>query len=63
MIDEQVPERPMPAVPQPPVTGDLEVDEAVARLVDLPELDLGDHPTVFEAIHRTLTDRLADVEG
>jgi hypothetical protein len=58
-----VPDLTAPAVQPPPVTGDREVDDAVARLLDLPAVPLEDHPAVFEAVHRTLTDRLADVEG
>lgn len=66
MIDDQVTAEPSSAaaaVQPPPVTADPEVDDAVARLVDLPAVALEDHPAVFEAVHRRLTDRLADVEG
>jgi len=50
-------------VAEAPACGDVAVDDAVARLVDLPLLPLDEHPAVYEGVHRTLTDRLADVEG
>jgi hypothetical protein len=50
-------------LPEPPVTGDPAVDDAVGRLVDLTALGLDDHPQLYEGVHRILTDRLADLEG
>jgi hypothetical protein len=46
-----------------PVTGDPAVDEAVSGLEGLPSLPVDEHPPVYEAVHRALQDRLADVEG
>jgi hypothetical protein len=59
VVDEQANGAPS----EPPTTGDAAVDAAVGRLADLPELPLDEHPAVYEGVHRTLTDRLADVEG
>ena len=49
-----------PAVPQ---TGDPTVDEALARLAGAADLPLEEQVGVFDAVHRTLQDRLADVDG
>jgi hypothetical protein len=49
--------------PEPPVTGDEAVDQAVARLADAAAAPLEEQLPVFDAVHRTLQDRLADVEG
>jgi hypothetical protein len=68
-VEDLPPEPPEPpelgdeTVASPPVTGDAAVDEAVAVLAEVSRLPLGDRPAVFEGVHRTLTDRLADVES
>jgi hypothetical protein len=53
----------LPEVPEPPATGDADVDAALVRLAaaagGTPEQQVG----AFDAVHRTLQDRLADVEG
>lgn len=54
---------PAPGPGPAPVTGDDAVDEAVARLQDLTGVPLDGQPAVFDAVHRALQDRLADVEG
>jgi hypothetical protein len=54
---------PQAAAERPPVTGDHVVDEAVSRLEDLGAVALDEQPAVFDAVHRALQDRLADVEG
>jgi len=46
-----------------PVTGDDVVDDAVALLQGLDDVPVAERPEVFDAVHRTLQDRLADVEG
>lgn len=46
-----------------PVTGDAAVDEAVAHLARAAGAPLEQQLPVLEAVHRTLQDRLADVEG
>jgi hypothetical protein len=51
------------AVPEPPVTGDAAVDEAVAAVDGVLTLPADEQPPVYEAVHRALQDRLADVEG
>jgi hypothetical protein len=40
-------------------TGDPRVDQAIARLSDLDEVDLDDRPAVLEAVH----DRLREILG
>ncbi len=47
----------------PPTTGDDAVDEALARLAGVAELDLRAQLTTFDAVHGALQDRLADAEG
>ena len=51
------------AIPDPPQTGDLEVDAALAALADSIGGSLEEQLAAYEAAHRTLQDRLADVEG
>jgi hypothetical protein len=50
-------------VPDPPQTGDPEVDQAVAALAVAVGGPLEEQLAVYESAHRTLQDRLADVEG
>jgi hypothetical protein len=45
-----------------PATGDARVDEAVARLTDLAELAVAEHPAVFEYVHERLTEALGDLD-
>lgn len=45
-----------------PGTGDARVDEAVARLDDLAELPVAEHPAVFEYVHERLTEALGDLD-
>jgi hypothetical protein len=45
-----------------PSTGDARVDEAVARLADLAELPVAEHPAVFEYVHERLTEALGDLD-
>lgn len=45
----------------PPQTGDPRVDEAVARLDDLPGLPAAEHPAVFEYVHEQLAETLGDL--
>jgi hypothetical protein len=49
-------------VTAPPRTGDPRVDEAVARLDDLPDLPAAEHPAVFEYVHERLTEALGDLD-
>ncbi|WP_088321084.1 hypothetical protein [Kineosporia sp. R_H_3] len=50
-------------VPQPPQTGDAGVDDAVALLRDAVAGPLDGQVAAYDAVHRALQDRLADVEG
>ena len=49
--------------PDPPRTGDAEVDEAIEGLAQAIHGPLEEQLTAFDAAHRTLQARLADVEG
>ncbi len=51
------------ALPEPPMTGDDAVDRAVAEVAHAVVRPLEDQVAVIDAAHRTLQDRLADVEG
>ena len=53
---------PSPADVARPSTGDTRVDEAVARLADLAELPVAEHPAVFEYVHERLTEALGDLD-
>jgi hypothetical protein len=53
----------LPDLPAAPQTGDDLVDAAVQRLSEVAAQPLEDQLAVYEAVHRTLQDRLADVEG
>jgi hypothetical protein len=44
-------------------TGDRRVDEAVARLADLAEMPVADHPAIFEHIHQQLSQALGDLDA
>lgn len=50
-----------PAAVAQPSTGDPRVDEAVARLSELPGLPAAEHPAVFEHVHRRLSEVLGDL--
>lgn len=52
-----------PGLPTPPMTGDPAVDAAAASLSDVVRQPLEAQPAGYESVHRTLTDRLADLEG
>jgi predicted amidohydrolase YtcJ len=54
----EVPERPG----RPPETGDRAVDAVVAALAEVAAQPLEERLGVLEHVHRTLQDRLADVE-
>jgi len=62
-FDDELTEQDAPfEVPQPPQTGDPVVDEAVVRVAAAVQLPLDDQVGVYDAVHRALQDRLADVE-
>ncbi len=54
---------PPTAVPAPPVTGDSAVDDVVAGLADAVQGPPEEQVAAFDAAHRALQDRLADVDG
>lgn len=60
---EAVDEQPDLSLPEPPLTGDDAVDRAVAEVAQAVIRPLEDQVAVIDAAHRTLQDRLADVEG
>ncbi|MGB9011898.1 MAG: hypothetical protein WCB95_03420 [Aeromicrobium sp.] len=43
----------------PVLTGDVVIDEALARLESLESRDVGEHPAELEQMHRVLRDSLA----
>jgi hypothetical protein len=49
--------------PEPPSTGDPGVDEAVRLVAGAVHGSLDDQLVAYESAHRTLQDRLADVES
>ncbi len=51
------------ALAQAPQTGDPGLDEVLRELARASAISLEDQLPVIEAVHRTLQDRLADVEG
>jgi hypothetical protein len=56
---EQLPGPETPAAR--PQTGDFRVDEALARLDELGELPVAEHPAVFEHVHQRLAEALGDL--
>jgi len=52
-----------PELPEPPYTGEPGVDEALTRLASVTGATLEEQLPVLESVHRTLQDRLADVDG
>ena len=62
MTSEGAPESPG-AVPEPPVTGDQAVDQATASVARALYEPLELQVQGYERAHRTLQDRLADVES
>jgi hypothetical protein len=49
--------------PDPPQTGDPAVDQAIGAVAQAIGGPLEEQLTAYDAAHRTLQDRLADVEG
>lgn len=47
----------------PEPTGVAQVDSAIAELARLDQLPTSEHVAVFDAVHRTLQDSLADLDG
>jgi hypothetical protein len=50
-------------IPEPPVTGDPRLDDAIRRVAAAVAQPLEAQVEAFEVAHRALQDRLADVEG
>lgn len=59
--DPQIGDEPV-AVPEPPVTGDPAVDGAIGRVTEAAGQPLDVQVLAYDAAHRALQDRLADVE-
>ena len=49
--------------PTAPATGDDDLDTLITQLAANATVALEDQLPILEAVHRTLQDRLADVEG
>ncbi len=49
-------------VPEPPTTGDAEVDRALQHVRAAMTRPLADQVRAYDSVHRALQDRLADVE-
>ena len=60
---EPVDEEPALDYPDPPRTGDAAVDEVIEAVAHAVRGPLEEQVAVYDAAHRTLQDRLADVEG
>lgn len=52
-----------PMVPALPRTGDQQVDDALASLLAVQDLEPSDQVEAYVGAHRALKDRLADLEG
>jgi len=61
--EPEQPDRPERAQPETPRTGDDAVDAAVQQLAGISDRPLDDQLAGYDTVHRTLQDRLADVEG
>jgi hypothetical protein len=63
--EQAVPGQPVPerAAPGEAGTGDVRVDEALARLGDLDGLPVDEHPAVFEHVHTDLTAALGTLDS
>lgn len=60
---EEEPQEPTPEYPDPPLTGDPGVDQVLAAVAQAVHGPLEEQLAVYDIAHRTLQDRLADVEG
>ncbi len=56
------PDKPAASGPPAPGTGEARVDEALARLGELPGLPVTEHPAVFEQVHRQLREVLGELD-
>jgi hypothetical protein len=62
-IEPEIEAEPVPEYPEPPRTGDHAVDEVLVAVALAVTGPLEEQLAVFDAAHRTLQGRLADVEG
>ena len=60
---EQGPHKPFIAMSTLPITGEPRVDDALARLNEIPGLPVNEHVEVFEDVQRRLHETLADLSN
>jgi hypothetical protein len=51
------------ATGEPPATGEPRVDAALRRLSELDELEVSEHPGIYERIHEQLVEVLGELHG
>lgn len=59
----QGPRKPVIAMATLPITGEPRVDDALARLNEIPGLPVNEHVAVFEDVQRRLHETLADLSN
>ncbi len=60
---DQGPKVPTIAMSTVPITGEPRVDDALARLNEIPNLPVHEHVAVFEDVQRRLHETLADLSN
>ena len=60
---DQTPRKPVIAMSALPITGEPRVDDALARLNEIPALPVHEHVEVFEDVQRRLHETLADLSN
>ena len=60
---DQGPSKPAIALSTLPITGEPRVDDALARLNEIPGLPVNEHVEVFEDVQRRLHETLADLSN
>jgi hypothetical protein len=62
-IEDSVPRKPVIAMSTLPITGEPRVDDALARLNEIPGLPANEQVAVFEDVQRRLHETLADLSN